>query len=87
MRVAIIHHWFVTRGGGERVAECIASLFPQAEIFTLLADTPGTPDGLRGRRIHTSLLQRIPMAKSYHRHMMPLYPWQPRGSICVASTW
>lgn len=74
MRVAIVHHWFVTRGGGERVAECIASLFPDAEIFTLLADAPGIPDGLVGRRIHTSFLQKIPLAKRYHRHMMPLYP-------------
>ena len=74
MRVAIVHHWFVTKGGGERVAECIASLFPEAEIFTLVADAVGTPEGLRSRRIHTSFLQRIPLAKSYHRHMMPLYP-------------
>jgi len=73
VRVAIVHHWFVTRGGGERVAECIASLFPDAEIFTLVADDPGILDGLRGRRINTSLLQKIPMAKSHHRHMMPLY--------------
>ena len=74
MRVAIVHHWFVTRGGGERVAECIASLFPDAEIFTLLMDDPGVPDGLRRRSIHTSFLQKIPMARKYHRHMMPLYP-------------
>jgi glycosyltransferase involved in cell wall biosynthesis len=74
VRVAIVHHWFVTRGGGERVAECIASLFPEAEIFTLLADAPGIPDDLRERRIHTSFLQKIPWAKNYHRHMMPLYP-------------
>jgi glycosyltransferase involved in cell wall biosynthesis len=69
----------VTRGGGERVAECIASLFPDAEIFTLLADTPGIPEGLRSRRIHTSFLQRIPPAKNYHRHMMPLYPAATEG--------
>lgn len=79
MRVGIVHHWFVTRGGGERVAECIASLFPDAEIFTLVADEPGIPDGLRGRRLHTSFLQRIPLAKSYHRHMMPLYPAATEG--------
>ena len=74
MRVAIVHHWFVTRGGGERVAECIASLFPDAEIFTLVSDDAGIPDTLRERRIHTSFLQKIPFAKRYHRHMMPLYP-------------
>jgi glycosyltransferase involved in cell wall biosynthesis len=79
VRVAIVHHWFVTRGGGERVAECIASLFPDAEIFTLLADAPGIPEGLRARRMHTSFLQRIPLAKSYHRHMMPLYPAAAEG--------
>jgi len=79
VRVAIVHHWFVTRGGGERVAECIASLFPEAEIFTLLADAPGIPEGLQARRLHTSFLQRIPLAKSYHRHMMPLYPAATEG--------
>jgi glycosyltransferase involved in cell wall biosynthesis len=74
VRVAVVHHWFVTRGGGERVAECISSLFPKAEIFTLMANDSGIPDRLRPRRMHTSFLQRIPMAKSHHRHMMPLYP-------------
>ncbi|GGG70569.1 glycosyl transferase [Edaphobacter dinghuensis] len=79
MRVAIVHHWFVTRGGGERVAECIASLFPEAEIFTLVADAPGIPQGLQERRLHTSFLQRIPLARNYHRHMMPLYPMATEG--------
>ncbi len=74
MRVAIVHHWFVTRGGGERVAECIAALFPKAEIFTLIAAPRGTPASFTGRTLHTSFLQRIPFASSYHRHMMPLYP-------------
>jgi len=73
VRVAIVHHWFVTRGGGERVAECMASLFPGAEVFTLVADKGGMPEGLLGRRLHTSFLQAIPFAKSHHRHMMPIY--------------
>jgi len=74
VRVAIAHHWFVTRGGGERVAECIASIFPGAEIFTLVAAPRGTPAGLEGRTIHTSFLQKVPFARDHHRHMMPLYP-------------
>lgn len=73
-RVAIVHHWFVTRGGGERVAECIASLFPDAEIFTLVSAPAGLPASLAGRRLHHSFLQRVPFARSHHRHMMPLYP-------------
>jgi glycosyltransferase involved in cell wall biosynthesis len=74
VRVAIVHHWFVTRGGGERVAECIASLFPTAEIFTLVSDPMNIPEGLRNRKIHTSFLQDIPFAARYHRHLMPFYP-------------
>lgn len=74
MRIAIVHHWFVTRGGGERVAECIASLFPTAEIFTLLSDPACIPESLRNRKIHNSFLQDIPFAARYHRHLMPMYP-------------
>lgn len=74
MRVALVHHWFVTRGGGERVAECIAALFPDAEIFTLVASPAGLPESLSGRKIHTSFLQRLPLARTRHRHFMPLYP-------------
>ena len=74
MRVAVVHHWFVTRGGGERVAECIAALFPRAEIFTLLARSEGVPETLRARKLHTSFLQRLPGAENFHRHFMPLYP-------------
>jgi glycosyltransferase involved in cell wall biosynthesis len=73
MRVAIVHHWFVTRGGGERVAECIASMFPNAEIFTLVANERIIPESLRSRRWHTSFLQHVPLASRFHRHMMPLY--------------
>lgn len=74
MRVALVHHWFVTRGGGERVADCIASIFPTAEVFTLVSRPEGLPTALRGRPLHHSLLQRIPLAPRAHRHMMPLYP-------------
>ncbi len=74
MRVAVLHHWFVTRGGGERVAECIASLFPQAEIFTLIAREEGLPATLRDRVLHTSYLQRFPWAANFHRHLLPFYP-------------
>jgi glycosyltransferase involved in cell wall biosynthesis len=75
----VVHHWFVTRGGGERVAECIAALFPEAEIFTLVASPAGLPETLRGRTIHTSFLQRVPLGRTHHRHFLPLYPAATEG--------
>jgi glycosyltransferase involved in cell wall biosynthesis len=79
VRVAVVHHWFVTRGGGERVAECIASLFPDAEIFTLVVRPEGFPASLNDRTLHTSFLQKIPLGSSHHRHLMPLYPAATEG--------
>lgn len=74
LRVAVVHHWFVTRGGGERVAECIAALFPRAELFTLVASSAGLPGTLSSRKLHTSFLQDLPLARTHHRHFLPLYP-------------
>lgn len=75
MRVAIVHHWFVTQGGGEQVAEAIGDLFPDADLFTLVADPSFVPRGLAGRRRTVSLLQSLPGAKRIHRHLLPLYPF------------
>ena len=74
MRVAIVHHWLVTQGGGERVLEALASMFPGADIFTLLADPSSIPASLRDRRITQSFLARIPWSHKLHRHLLPLYP-------------
>jgi glycosyltransferase involved in cell wall biosynthesis len=79
VKIAVVHHWFVTRGGGERVAECIAALFPQAEIFTLVAGPAGLPRSLASRTLHTSFLQQMPLARSHHRHYLPLYPRATEG--------
>jgi glycosyltransferase involved in cell wall biosynthesis len=75
MRIAIVHHWFVTQGGGERVAEVIGSLYPEADLFTLVADPSMVPPGLAGRRTTASFLQKVPRGKSIHRHLLPLYPF------------
>jgi hypothetical protein len=43
MRIAIVHHWFVTQGGG--VAEVIGSIYPEADLFTLVTDASQVPRG------------------------------------------
>ncbi|HWZ50013.1 MAG TPA: glycosyltransferase [Granulicella sp.] len=75
MRVAIVHHWFVTQGGGERVAGILAGMLPGADVFTLVMDPEQLPPELAGRSVTTSILQRIPGAKRMHRHLLPLYPF------------
>ena len=74
IRVALVHYWLVRRRGGERVLECLADMFPQADIFTLVLDPNCLQPPLLGRRIYTSFLQRIPGVRSNYQKLMPLFP-------------
>lgn len=74
LRVAIVHYWFVSQRGGERVVEMMASMFPQADLFSLVVDPEAVPKSLRGRSIKTSFLQTLPGSTRWHRKLLPLYP-------------
>jgi glycosyltransferase involved in cell wall biosynthesis len=74
LRVAIVHHWFISRAGGERVIDTIASIFPTVDLFTLFLDQQKSPPALRKHKITTSFLDRIPGARRVHRHFLPFYP-------------
>ena len=60
--------------GGEKVLEVLCELFPQADIFTLVADPSALSDTIRSHKIHTSFLQRVGGKKHYQK-MLPLMPF------------
>lgn len=74
MRVAIVHHWFISLAGGERVVDTIASIFPTADVFTLFLDKRNLSPALRKHKITTSFLDKTPTARRAHRHFLPFYP-------------
>ena len=73
LRVAIVHPFLVSRGGGEKVIDALAELFPRAEFFTLMLDRSTLSPQLLGRTIHTTFLDRGPLAWRYYQHLSPLY--------------
>lgn len=73
-RVALVHDWLLTWRGGEKVLEAIAELFPAAPIFTLFHDAKDMPASIEAHRITASFLDRVPGAKTRHRHFLPLMP-------------
>lgn len=75
LRVAIVHYWFVGQGGGEKVVEALAEMFPKADLFCLVADPTTMTPQLRSHRLNTSFLQRIPGARRWYRHFLPLQPF------------
>tara|TARA_Y100000782_G_scaffold115606_1_gene161463 strand:+ start:4664 stop:5785 length:1122 start_codon:yes stop_codon:yes gene_type:complete len=75
LRTAIIHDWFLSKGGAEQVFRQIYECFPDADVYSLFYNLP--PDLEReivnNKPINVTFLQRIPFAKQYHRYFFPLY--------------
>jgi glycosyltransferase involved in cell wall biosynthesis len=74
LRVAIVHYWFVTFRGGERVVEVLADTFPQADIFAMVLDPKALPPLLRSRKFTTSFLQKVPGIRRHYKKFLPLFP-------------
>jgi glycosyltransferase involved in cell wall biosynthesis len=79
-RIAIVHDRLNVRGGGERVVEEIARLYPKAPIYTLIYDA----NQFRGSEIakhtiRTSFIDRLPQAAARHRYYIPLMPLAIEG--------
>ena len=74
LRVAIVHDWLNGMRGGEAVLEAIVELFPQSELFTLVAEPQKISRTLRRPKLTTSFLQRLPGGVSRYRHYLPLMP-------------
>jgi len=75
MRVAIIHEWLDTYAGSERVLEQLIALFPQADLYALVDFVAPEARGfLGGRKVTTSFIQRLPLARSKYRNYLGLMP-------------
>lgn len=75
LRVAVVHDWLTVYGGAERVLEQILTALPQAEVFSLIDFLPDQQRHfLRGKPVHTSFLQRLPLARHHYRRYLPLMP-------------
>lgn len=75
LRVAIVHDWFVTYAGSERVVEQLIELFPKADVFSLLEFLPPSERRfLADKTVRTSFLQRLPLARRKYAAYLPLMP-------------
>jgi glycosyltransferase involved in cell wall biosynthesis len=74
LRVALVHDWLTGMRGGEKVLEAIASLYPEAPIYTLFHFPGSVSPALESHPIHTSFLQRAPGVRKRYRSYLPLFP-------------
>ena len=75
-KTAIVHEWFVGYAGSERVVESFTNLWPDADVFSLVdfLDDGERRIILKGKRAHTSFIQKLPFARKRHRNYLPLFP-------------
>jgi glycosyltransferase involved in cell wall biosynthesis len=74
MRVALVHDWLTGMRGGEWVLREIASLFPDARIYTLVHRRGSVLSDLEAHPIHTSWLQKLSFGGRRWRYLLPLMP-------------
>lgn len=76
MRVAFVHEWLTTYAGSERVLEQMLAVVPTADVFAVCDFLPAEERAfLGGRRVRTSLVQRLPLARTRHRAWLPVMPF------------
>lgn len=75
MKIAIVHEWLTTYAGSEKVVEQLLKLFPQADVFVIVDFLPEADRGfLKGHKITTSFIQKLPFARKKYRSYLPLMP-------------
>src|ERR1700732_5101920 len=73
LRVAIVHYWLLAYAGAEREIAALLEVFPQADLFVLVADEK-IAARFAPHRVTTSFLQRLPGSRRFYRHLLPLNP-------------
>jgi len=94
MRVAVVHDWLVVNAGAERVLAAILDCYPGAEVFTIV-DFMAEQDRafLRGRKIRTSFIQKLPRARTQYRSYLPFMPLAVESfdlsgfDLVISSSW
>ena len=76
MKKALVHDWFYTNGGAEKVVHSIGNIWSDLEYYSLI-DFLNKKDRdfiLKGKESNTSFIQNFPTAKKNHRKFLQFFP-------------
>lgn len=76
MKKALIHDWFSVYGGAEKCIESFTTVWDDLEVYSLI-DFLSDKDRdriLKGKKAHTSFIQKLPFAAKQYRNYLPLFP-------------
>ena len=70
-KIAIVHHWLTSPGGGERVLLTLHKMYPEAPIYTTAYRPDKFPE-FAAADIRTTFLDKIPLLKRKHQ-LFPIF--------------
>jgi len=77
MKKAIIHDWFTVYAGAEKCIESFTNIWGDSDIYSLI-DFLNMDDRnsiLKGKKSHTSFIQKLPFSEKKYRNYLPLFPF------------
>lgn len=74
VKAVIVHYVFVSKRGGEIVAEAIGEALPDADLISHVVKQDALFGSLRGRNVATTFISKLPFAERRHQVYMPLMP-------------
>jgi glycosyltransferase involved in cell wall biosynthesis len=74
-RIAIVHEWFTSHAGSEKVVEQILKIYPNADLYSLVDFLPqDLREFIQHKPVTTSFIQNLPFAERHFRSYLPLMP-------------
>ena len=76
MKKALVHDWFYTNGGAEKVVHSLGNIWNDLDYFSLIdfLDKDDRNFILKGKKVKTSFIQNFPTAKRNHRKFLQFFP-------------
>lgn len=74
-KIAFFHDNFAQHGGAERVAEELARMLRNADVYSTVAVEKRLTDYMKTRSVRTTWMQRLPALDRLYRHYFLLYPF------------
>lgn len=74
MKIALVHDYLNQYGGAERVLEVFMDMFPEAPIYTIIANLSKMPEKFQHADVRTSFIQNVPFSKKHYKKMLGLFP-------------
>jgi glycosyltransferase involved in cell wall biosynthesis len=74
-KIAIVHDFLLVFGGAERVLQSLVEMYPEAPVYTLLADAQMVRKHFPGVEVRESFLAKFPgFLRRRYRWLLPMYP-------------